>query len=291
MGSISIFKSGEEDYQHAFGYASLEDSVAATRNTKYRIGSISKTFTAAIIMGLVEAGKLSLSTSLAEFYPEINNAQDITIEHLLRHRSGIYNFTSTEDYQSWMEQPISRAELVKKIVANGSVFKPDEKAEYSNSNYVLLSFIAERLKDQKFAQLVEETICEPCSLENTYYGAAVRVENHEAESYTRSDGWQLATETDMSVPAGAGAMVSNPTDLNIFLNCLFNQKIVSEESLDAMMTLEDGYGMGLFQIPFYDKKAYGHNGGIDRFQSSAAYFPPEGRIGRLYLQWYGHAHE
>ena len=275
MGSISIFANGEEIYQHAFGYASVEDSVAATRDTKYRIGSISKPFTAAIIMGLVEAGKLSLATSLTAFYPEITNAEDITIEHLLRHRSGIYNFTSAEDYTSWMEQPISRAELVKKIVANGSVFKPDEKAEYSNSNYVLLSFIAERLRDQKFAQIVQETICEPCSLENTYYGGAIRTENNEATSYTQSDGGQLATETDMSVPAGAGAMVSNPTDLNLFLSCLFNHKIVSEESLNAMMTLEDNYGMGLFQIPFGNRKAYGHNGGIDGFQSSAAHFPPE----------------
>ena len=138
MGSISIFENGKETYHNAFGFASKEENLRANDRTKYRIGSISKTFTATIIMNLVEEGKLSLTTKLSGFYPEIKNAQIITVEQLLKHRSGIFNFTSAEDFTSWMEQPISKEGLVKKIVANGSVFEPNEKFEYSNSNYVLL---------------------------------------------------------------------------------------------------------------------------------------------------------
>ncbi|MGB5608666.1 serine hydrolase domain-containing protein [Eudoraea sp.] len=275
MGSISIFEKGEEMYQNSFGYASIEENIKAINKTKYRIGSISKTFTAAIIMSLIENGKLSLTAPLADFFPEIKNSSNITIAHLLKHRSGIFNFTSSEDYPSWMEQSISKEELVKRIVANGSSFEPNEKFEYSNSNYVLLSFIAEKIENKEYEEIIKETICKPCSLVNTYYGSDIIVKNNEAKSYTNTSDWKLATETDMSVPVGAGAIVSNPTELNQFLNCLFDYKIVSEQAVNSMIKIEDGYGMGIFQAPFYDKKAYGHNGGIDGFQSNAFYFPEE----------------
>jgi len=275
MGSIYISEEGKEAYHHAFGFASKEDNIKATDKTKYRIGSISKTFTASIILRLIENGKLSLSTKLSDFYPEIKNSQEITIAQLLKHRSGIFNFTSAEDFTSWMEQPISKEDLVKKIAGNGSVFEPNAKFEYSNSNYVLLSFIAEKVENKDLAQLIKEMVCKPCALENTYYGAKIATKNNEAKSYTKSNEWQLAPESDMSIPQGAGAIVATPKDLNIFLNCLFNYKIVSEKTVQAMMEIEDGYGLGMFQVPFYDKKAFGHNGAIDGFQSNAYYFPVE----------------
>ena len=275
MGSVSIFEDGNEVYQTAFGFASIEDTIKTSAKTKYRIGSISKTFTAAIIMRLIEEDQLTLETKLSAFYPPVENSQKITIKQMLKHRSGIYNFTSAQDYQSWMEQPISKEDLVKKIVANGSSFEPNEKAEYSNANYVLLSLIAERLKNKEFGELIREVIGEPCALENTYYGAAISVKDDEAKSYTKRGDWQAATETNKSVPMGAGAIVSTPTDLNTFLNCLFNHTILSKESLSTMMEVEDGYGIGMLPIPFYDKTAYGHTGSIDGFQSNAAYFPQE----------------
>ena len=275
MGSISIFADGQEVYQNTYGYASMEEEITANQATGYRIGSISKTFTAAIIMKLIEENQLTLTTSLATFYPEIENAQDITIEQMLRHRSGIFNYTSASDYASWMEQPITKEALIARIADYGSAFAPGERNEYSNANYALLSFIAEDLTGKDFARLVAEIVCEPCALQNTYYGGAINVANHEAKSYTKLTDWQPATETDMSVPVGAGALVSTPTDLNQFLTCLFNHQVVSAESLDSMMTIKGYHGMGLVQVPFYDKRAYGHTGGIDGFQSNAFYFPNE----------------
>ncbi len=93
--------------------------------------------------------------------------------------------------------------------------------------------------------------------------------------YHGGDGWELATLTNPEVPRGAGAINATPTELNVFLNGLFTGKLVSEQSLEKMMDIEEGYGIGLFQVPFYDKKAYGHTGGIDGFQSNAFYFPNE----------------
>ena len=282
MGSISIFADGQEVYQNTFGYASTEEQIAANQATVYRIGSISKTFTAATIMKLIEEGQLTLTTPLATFYPNIENAPNITIEHMLRHRSGIFNYTSASDYTSWMEKPITKEALVAKIADYGSTFAPGERNEYSNANYALLSFVAEDLTGDDFAQLVAEMVCEPCALQNTYYGGAINVANHEAKSYTKLADWQPATETDMSVPVGAGALVSTPTDLNQFLTCLFNHQVVSAESLDSMMAIKGYHGMGLVQVPFYDKRAYGHTGGIDGFQSNAFYFPNE-KVSVAYL--------
>jgi D-alanyl-D-alanine carboxypeptidase len=275
MGSISIFKNGKEVYQNSFGYASIEGNVYATKETKYRIGSISKTFTATIIMKLIEQDKLSFDTKLSKYFSEVPNSENITIEQLLRHRSGIFDYTKAQDYLSWMEQPISKEKLVKKITDYGNVFKPNEKTEYSNTNYVLLSYIAEKIINEELFKILDDFIIKPCGLINTYYGSKININNNEALSYIKLKDWQIASETDMSVPVGAGAITSNPTELNIFLNCLFNGKIITEESLKRMMNIQEGFGIGLFQIPFFDKTAFGHSGGIDGFQSNVFYFPDE----------------
>lgn len=275
MGSLSISKDGAEVYQHSFGYADLEDSIRASANTKYRIGSISKTFTAAIILKLIDEKKLTTETKLAKYFPAIQNSDRITIEQMLRHRSGLFNLTNAADYTSWMQQPKSRAELLEIIAKNPSVFEPDAKAEYSNTNYVLLSYIAEKIENEDFSKILKDRITTPLRLANTYYGGKIVPKNDEALSYTYFNRWELASETDMSIPAGAGAVVSTPTDLNTFYCSLFDGKVISDSSLEKMTKLVDVFGMGMIQIPFYERKAFGHTGGIDGFRSMAAYFPDE----------------
>ncbi len=275
MGSIAIMQNGEQVYQRSIGYADVAAEKTADKDTKYRIGSISKTFTATLVLQLVETGELSLNTKLSEYFPQVPNAQLITVEQLLRHRSGIFNFTDAANYVEYMEQPKTRAELVDIIVAGGSIFPPDSTADYSNSNYVLLTYIAEKAAGKDYATLLQERICKPCALKRTDYGGKIDVSANEALSYQSANGQEIATETDMSIPAGAGSVVSTPGELTQFFSCLFTGKLLKEESLEAMTTLKDDYGMGLFQVPFSEKRAYGHNGGIDGFQSMAGYFPEE----------------
>lgn len=276
MGSISIFSKGEEVYQRSIGYADVDMGLAANASTKYRIGSISKPFTSVIIMQLIDEGKLALDSKLYSFYPSVNNAREITIEQILRHKSGIYNFTNSPDYTSYMEEPRTRAELLKIIVAGGTVFQPGERMEYSNSNYVLLSMIIEQLETKEFSKVLTERIIKPLKLKNTYYGSKIESSKNEAFSYNGGAKWELSTETDMSIPLGAGAIVSTPTDLNKFFIALFSAKLVSEKSLSSMCDLSDNVGLGLFQVPFHDKRALGHNGGIDAFQSSSSCFREDG---------------
>jgi D-alanyl-D-alanine carboxypeptidase len=275
MGSISLFKDGKEVYQRSIGFADVEANVKNTGATKFRIGSVSKTFTAAIIMQMVDQKKLSLDTKLATFFPQVPNADKITIEHLLRHRSGIFNITNDPDYLNYLHKSHTEDELVAKIIAKGSVFEPGAQTQYSNSGYILLSYIAEKVDKKSFANVVRDRIVKPLKLENTYVGGKLNATRNEAKSYTREGRWKLATETDMSIPLGAGAIVSTATELNIFYTNLMEGKLVSASSLDAMKTLNDKIGMGLVQMPFHDKPGFGHMGGIDGFINMAVYMPTE----------------
>jgi len=282
MGSISLFENGMEVYQKSIGFENVEQGKKATAKTKYRIGSISKTFTATIILQLIEEEKLSLETRIEEYFPELPNASTITVEHMLRHRSGLYNFTSSPAYLEWMEDPKSEEELLEVFKENGTVFEPGEKFEYSNTNYVILSFIAEKIENKSFSKIFDERITKGLQLSDVYYGGKIGSRDNEAKSYTMQDGWQVATETDMSIPTGAGAIVSTPTCLNRFFYALFHGGVIKEESLKQMTTIVDNYGLGLFKIPFYERSAYGHNGGIDGFQSNASYFEKDG-LGVAYI--------
>ena len=216
MGSVSIFHNGEEIYRKSYGYADLEKRIKNDSSTKFRIGSISKTFTATIIMKLAESKKLSLSTTLGNFYPQIKNADKITIAHLLQHRSGIANFTNVADYMQWNTEKQTKEQVLNRIASGGVSFEPNEKFEYSNSNYVLLTFIAEDVTKKKFPELLQEIIIGPCGLKNTFVGSQIDTDNNEALSYIKLSEWKQEKETDMSIPLGAGAIVSTPFDLNTF---------------------------------------------------------------------------
>ncbi len=275
MGSISLFLNGEEVYSNSYGYARIEQEIPAGNDTRYRIGSVSKTFTATLIMKLVENGELSLFDPLSKFFPDIQQAENIAIDDLLRHRSGLFNFTNAPEYLKYHTSPHTREQLLEIITAYPMAFEPGEKGEYSNTNYVLLTFIAEDVTGKDYADLVKELIAEPLGLKNTYVGKSPVSSIHEARSYSRAGGWIPEAETDMSIPLGAGAIVSTPYDMNVFLYNLFEGNLVSRGTLRQMMTTRDGYGLGLFQFPFYDKAGYGHTGGIDGFQSNASLFPGE----------------
>lgn len=275
MGSFSLSQGGVEVYSKSFGMASINPDVKNSAQSKYRIGSISKSFTAVIILQMVAENKIKLETKLSEFFPELPNASSITIHHLLGHSSGLHNFTNDDNYLEYMTKPKTREEKLKIFKKGGTDFKSGAKHEYSNTNYVLLSLIAEDVDKKPFLEILDTRIVKPLQLSDTYYGKTIDLEQNEAHSFGWSGDWIKSSETDMSIPMGAGAVVSTPGDLNKFYYALFNGKLLPEEMLAKMKTIEDRYGYGLFQFPFGDKVSYGHTGGIDAFQSMAGYFPDE----------------
>ncbi|MDQ7917938.1 serine hydrolase domain-containing protein [Mesonia sp. MT50] len=276
MESVAITKNGEKVYSRSIGFANVEKKKKANEKTKYRIGSITKSFTATVILQLIDEGKLTLNTNLAEFYPEIVNASEITIQQLLNHHSGLFNFTSAEDYLSINTKALSKEELLAIIKKNGKAFEPGEKGEYSNTNYLLLTFISEDLDKDSFANILEKRIFKPLKLKNTQVGEKINSKKNEAFSYSRKMGARKKEqETHMSIPLGAGNIISTPTDIAKFYTALLEGKLLSPGSLLNMKIFEDSFGLGLFQLPYNENRAYGHTGGIDGFLSMAGYFPNE----------------
>jgi CubicO group peptidase (beta-lactamase class C family) len=275
MGSLSISENGKIIYSKTIGKVDLASGKSSDYLTKFRIGSISKMFTACLIFQAIEENKLSLKHNINRFFPKITGAKEISIGNLLNHRSGIHNYTNDTSYFNYYTASKSQKEMLEIIQAGGSDFKPNSKAEYSNSNYILLSFILEKIYKKSYEELLDIKIIQPQGLKNTYFGKKLELAKNECASYRFSGKWELENETHSSVSLGAGGIVSTTEDLLFFITKLFEGKIINTASLEQMMKLEDGFGMGIFPVPFYDKKGFGHTGGIDGFSSFLYTFPEE----------------
>ncbi len=273
MGSIAISENGKLLYTKSIGKDDIENNKFSTISTKYRIGSISKMFTSCLIFKAVEENKIDLNQTIEKYFPTIQYANKITIGNLLNHRSGIHNFTNDEDYMSYYTAPKTEKEMVEIITKGKSDFEPNSKAEYSNSNYVLLSYIIEKKYKKKYSEVLNLKILKPLGLKNTYFGYKINIKDNECYSYRFENKWIKDTETDTSIPMGGGSIVSNPTDLILFAEKLFSKKIINLNSLNQMTTIKDNFGMGIFQIPLLDKKGFGHTGVIDGFTSNLSYYP------------------
>ncbi|RED27223.1 CubicO group peptidase (beta-lactamase class C family) [Flavobacterium cutihirudinis] len=275
MGNISISKNGNEIYSNSIGKADVESNKALTKDTKFRIGSTTKIFTSALVLKAVENKKITLNQTINTFFPTIVNSQKITIRNLLNHRSGIHELLSADEFSNGYTEAKSQEEMISIISKFQSDFEPNTKADYSNSNYYLLTLILEKVYKKTYSELLNEQIIKPLRLKNTYFGGKISIQNNECYSYYFSTKWEKDTQGDMSVPLGAGAIVSTTSDLTFFIEKLFEGKIISKESLKTMTQIQDKYGMGIFELPFYDKKGFVHRGQIDSFSSLLSYFPNE----------------
>ncbi|WP_041735771.1 serine hydrolase domain-containing protein [Dyadobacter fermentans] len=277
MASVAMLHKGVKIYERAIGYAVIDSTqqVKATPATKYRIGSITKTFTATMIMQLVEEQKLTLDTRLDKYFPSIPEASQITIEMMLRHRSGIHNFTDDAAYWETMTQPKTRAQMLAAFEKSKSDFTPGTTAQYSNTGYVLLGYVIEDITQKSYEKNLQERILSPLGLKNTRFGGKIDPAAGDAHSYTFSKQWDKREETSLTQPLAAGAIVSTAADVATFYEGLFSGKLVSKESLTKMTTLTDMQGLGLARTPFYQRMGYGHSGGLDGFHSVAAYYPAD----------------
>src|SRR5882724_4830397 len=263
MGSLVISKGGTTIYSKTIGYSLIEENekIPSTLKTKYRVGSISKMFTSVMIFQLIEEGKISLDMTLDKYFPGLPNAGRITIGNLLNHRSGLHDYTEDPHFKEWMDKPKTHEELLGIITNAKPDYEPNKRASYSSSNYLILSYIIEKICGQPYKDVVDKRIISKIGLEDTYYGSKIDVQKNECFSYRFiNNRWQKQTETDMSIHSGAGSIVSTPADLTKFIRALFLNKLISKKSLTKMTTLIDGYGMGIFTFPFLSKTAFGHSG-------------------------------
>ncbi|MFT4071267.1 MAG: serine hydrolase domain-containing protein [Dysgonamonadaceae bacterium] len=274
IGSISVFREGNEIYNNCVGYADIEKNIKANRNTKYRIGSISKIYTATMILKAVEDGKLFLDQTIDIFFPFIKNSKIITIGQLLQHRSGIHSFTDGEAFFQWNTEFKNKSEMLSIIEQQGIDFEPGTQMKYSNSNYVLLSYILEDIYNKTYDQIFYNDIIKNLGLKNTLCGFDRNMDNTDCSSYIfYKEKWNKQTSTNLSTVLGAGSIITTPYELNIFVDNLFNGNIVSQESLDQMTTIKDNFGMGIRKMKFQNYIGYGFGGHIDGFNSFFMYIP------------------
>ena len=267
IGGLAISFNGKIVYQRPFG----KDQ---TLQTEYRIGSISKMFTAVLTYQLIDEKKLKLNETLNNYFPDLPNANRITIAELLGHRSGLANFTNNTNYDEWKEQPKTHEQLLLMIKNQKPDFEPNARADYNNSNYLLLSYILEKIYHKPYKEIVAEKIIKRLDLSHTYYGIKTGFQPGEAISYHYINSeWKQDKAACLDNFSGAGAIISTPADMLKFINALFTGRLISKMSLDTMKTIRDGYGKGLF--PYGDEKhdGLGHNGKTEGFGSSLQYYP------------------
>ncbi|MFD2917928.1 serine hydrolase domain-containing protein [Psychroserpens luteus] len=275
MGTMIISKDGKDVFSKAIGFSDVAIQLKNTNDTRFRIGSITKTFTAVMIFQLIEEGKITLETPLSKFYPTIPQADNIKIANLLNHSSGLFNITNDPNFGEWMLKYSSKKMMLPRIFKYELDFNPGEQTAYSNTNYMLLGYIIEILDSSIYAQSLESRITKKINLENTYYGKKIGSNKNESCSYAKeNEVWIITPETDMSNPGGAGAIVSTSRDLTTFMNALFDGKLISASSLEAMKKTNDQEVChGIFYANTNGMDLYGSEGGIDGFQSMLVYVP------------------
>jgi len=267
IGGVAISFGGKVVYQRSFGKNQVPQ-------TEYRIGSISKMFTAVLTYQLIDEKKLSLKQTLSTYFPDLPNAYRITIAELLGHRSGLANFTNNTNYDEWKDQPKTHEQLLLMIKNQKPDFEPNAKADYNNSNYLLLSYILEKIYHKPYKAIVNERIIKRLNLSHTYYGLNPGFQPGEAISYHYINSeWKQDKAAYLDNFSGAGAIISTPPDMLKFINGLFEGRLISKASLDTMKTIRDGYGKGMF--PYGDEKhdGFGHNGKTEGFGASLQYYP------------------
>ena len=278
MGSLTIAKDGKVLYTRAIGYAQVDATTKKplTAASRFRIASITKTFTAVMILQLVEEGKLKLTDTLDKFFPQVPNAQKITILQILSHRSGIPNVS--RDQATWKPgEAVTKDEMLALIVKGAPEFEPDTKNSYSNSGYYLLNLIVEKLTGKSYDQALEQRINSRIGLKDTYLATGrIDVNKGEALTYENTGSeWKLWKEGFETHPSIGFQLISTPGDMAKFIQALFDLKLISQDSLNQMKTMRDDEGLGLVTFTFAGKTFYGNTGGGDNYGSWLAYQPED----------------
>lgn len=278
MGSVLVAENGKILLDKGYGFANLEWQVPNTPTTKFRLGSITKQFTAASILLLEERGKLKVEDPVKKYMPDTPAAWDkVTIFHLLTHTSGIPSFTSFPDYESKQTQTMTPQQLVDWFRDKPLEFEPGTKWNYSNSGYVLLGYLIEKISGQSYADFVQQNIFTPLGMKDSGYDSNSALIEHRAAGYSPGkDGPQNAGFVNMTVPLSAGGLYSTTEDLLRWEEGLFGGKVLKPESLAKMTTpFKEDYAFGLGVSTRNGHKMIAHNGGIQGFNTSLIYYPED----------------
>jgi len=282
--SVAVLRGSDTIVMKGYGDASVELHRPATASTVYRIGSITKQFTSSEIMRLAERGQLSIDDPITKYLPDVpTHGRTITIRRLLNHTSGIHNYTAEPLWRPTWSQPFTPRQIVAFVDHDSLDFNPGDKWSYSNTGYVLLGMIIEKVTGQPYANVVQNDLFQPLGLKQTSYCVNRPSDPTFADGYSIQSGSAKPAEfLDMTHPHAAGALCSTVRDLVKWQRALQGGRVVNAKSYALMTTpdtLNDGkplvYGFGLGTGKLGTHRLISHGGGINGFTTAGAFFPDD----------------
>lgn len=277
-GTLLVAKGDKVLLERAYGEANVEWHIPNRPDTRFRLGSVTKQFTAAAILLLQEQGKLRVSDRLDQHLSALPESwRAVTVEQLLTHTSGIHSFTDIAGYPVNERMSSAPAQVLEPVRNLPLDFAPGSRFNYSNSGYVLLGMLIEQVSGMRYAQFLQQYIFDPLGMKDSGYDSNTAIIARRAAGYTHNGGkLENAGFIDMSVPHAAGALYSTTSDLLRWQRALYEGKLLKPESLRAMTTPKfDEYAFGLGVLDGPQGKQYGHGGGIEGFSTLVGYRPAE----------------
>src|SRR5450432_531700 len=237
-GTVLVAQKGKIIYEKAFGMADREWNIPNTVQSKFEIGSVTKQFTSACILQMVDQGKLSLDDKLSKYFADFPKADSVTIHMLLTHTSGIKNITEVTEFGKVATLPLEKDSLVALIKKQPYIFSPGTKWSYSSSGYFLLGYIIEKVSGKSYSDYVYNNVIQKAGLKNTCVNRWDSILLYRAKGYGKTTGgWKNADYISMEGPYSAGAIISTIEDLYQWNNALFSNKIISAASFSKITTL------------------------------------------------------
>lgn len=269
-GSVFIARGGKILLSKGYEMANYEYDLPNTPQTKFLLGSVTKQFTAMAIMQLQEKGLLDVNDPINKYIPDYANGEKITVHHLLTHTSGIPSFTDFPEYEQTMMIPSPVEKTIERFKDKPLEFAPGEKFKYSNSGYILLGYIIEKVSGKSYEEFLKENIFQPLGMINTGYAHNSEIIKHRASGYAPSDsGIVNAAYIDMSIPFSAGALYSTNEDLYLWHRALYTEELVKKSTLDKIFTpFKENYGYGWVIDTLFNRKRITHGGGINGFSNN-----------------------
>lgn len=279
IGAVLVARDGEPLFRKAYGPANVEWGIANAPDTKFRIGSVTKQFTAVAILQLAESGKLTLDDPVAKHYPEAPATwEKVTVRHLLTHTSGIPSYTDLPDFfAKRSRQPMTPVEVVKLTQDQPLLFEPGAQWKYNNTGYVLLGHLVERVSGMSYADYLRKNLLDRADLKDTGYDVSADVLPKRAAGYRGpATKLQNAPYLDMTLPHAAGSLYSTVDDLDRWARALEGDRLLKAASRKELTTpLKGDYALGVAVKPHAGRPAVSHGGGINGFSSYLLRLPEQ----------------
>lgn len=277
-GSVLVAQKGKIIYEKGFGYRNAETKTPNDVNSIFQIGSITKQITAAVIMQLQQEGKLSVQDKLSKYFSGFANGDKITIENLLTHTSGIYNYTNdTVIMKNDITRHYSQAEMMKLFKNYPADFEPGSKWNYSNTAYSILGYIIEKVEKKPYEKVVRERIFQPLGMLNSGFDFTNLSSPTKTKGYFSLNPAPLpAPIVDSTIAFSAGAIYSTIGDLYKWDRAIYTNKILKPESWKSVFTpYKNNYGYGWAIDTMYGRQITSHSGGIHGYSSHILRFPQD----------------